>query len=195
MGKLTKSQELELKFLWESGQSAAWLDKLREYAPDEERNIPAFVLDAIQKVRNAPKRTMGLAVPEDCTPERLDYYANAPDDEIIVDLSHWKGLDPKTKTKTITAGMLRALLEAVRREPGALDILDSNQMITLGEVKQGLRQDPTESTWQAVIGLFAEVMVRLFGAEVERSHAGTKLRNIALFILRREIEAKWEKSR
>jgi hypothetical protein len=195
VSKLTKSQELELKHLWESGQSVVWLDKLREYAPEEEKKIPSYVLEAIEKVRNAPKRSKGLAVLDDCTPEKLEYYANAPDDEIIIDLRHWKGFDPKTETKTITAGMLRALLAAVRNEPKATEILDRNLRVTLKEVEQGLRQDPDEASWLATSGMFDEVMIRLFGREPALSIAGTKLRNIALFILRREIEDMWEISK
>jgi len=195
MSKLTKSQELELKHLWDSGEPVAWLDKLREYAPEEEKKIPSYVLDAIEKVRNMPKRSKKLAVPDDCTPDKLEYYANAPDDEIIIDVRHWKGLDPKTKTRTITAGMLRALLDAVRSDPKAMEILKRNLEVTILEVEQGLKQDPDEPSWRATMGMFDKVMVRLFGQEPARSIAGTNLRNIALFVLNREIEQKGENSK
>ena len=87
-----------------------------------------------------------------------------------------------------------AWLEAVRNEPEAMEILDRNLKVSKKRFEQGLAQDPGEDGWEAARIMFREVMTRLFCRKAAGGIAGTKLRNIALFILHREIEDMWEGS-
>ena len=59
MSKLTKSQEQELKHLWESGQPVAWLEKLREYAPEEEKKATGLFARCNREIAQCPKARKG----------------------------------------------------------------------------------------------------------------------------------------
>ncbi len=188
MTQLTRKQEIELEALWNGGKLVEWLDKLREYAPDQETTIPKHMIEAIEKSQVVRSQEPNLYVPDDCTPERLAHYARAPDDEVIIEVFRHEGPGRERRTEKATAGMLRRLLAAVRTNSEAMAVVSKNLKLTLREIETGTMQNPDEPTWVSVRQMFDEIMLELFGPNTVPPVAAIKLRNIALFVLRREAE-------